>query len=135
MATFVFDGIESDELIGGFGIMGGGAAGAEIDCYDPSLGTAPGALLLATSGPFSDGYLLAAEEVYETLPGLGGTENPRVRADIVLCPIEGGGAYFSVGSIAFSGSLSYNAYNNNVARMTGNVLHRFLRKEPIDSVI
>ncbi|KQV74368.1 hypothetical protein ASC61_04770 [Aeromicrobium sp. Root344] len=135
MAAFVFDGIASDELIGGFGIMGGGAAGAEIDCYDPSLGTAPGALLLATSGPFSDGYLLAAEEVYETLPGLGGTENPRVRADIVLCPIEGGGAYFSVGSIAFSGSLSYNAYDNNVARMTGNVLQRFLRKEPIDSVM
>lgn len=135
MAAFVFDGIGDDELIGDFGIMGGGAAGAEIDCYDPSLGTAPGALLLATSGPLSDGYLIAAEEVYETLPGLGGTEHPGVRADIVLCPVHGGGAYFSVGSIAFTGSLSHHSYDNNVARMTGNVLRRFLQKEPIDDVL
>jgi N,N-dimethylformamidase len=32
---------------------------------------------------------------------------------------------FSVGSIAWAGSLSHDGYRNNVARITGNVLRRF----------
>ena len=80
-------------------------------------------------------YLLAAEEVYESIPGIGGTEQPGVRADIVLCPLKGGGAFFSVGSIAYTGSLSHNKYDNNIARMTGNVLRRFLQPEPLDVVL
>jgi N,N-dimethylformamidase len=36
-----------------------------------------------------------------------------------------GGAMFSVGSISYVGSLSYNKYNNNVSRLTGNVLSAF----------
>ncbi|MNG19144.1 N,N-dimethylformamidase beta subunit [compost metagenome] len=115
--------------------MGGGAAGAEIDRYDPSLGAPPGALVLATSGPLSDAYLLAAEDVYESIPGIGGTEQSRVRADIVLCPLPGGGGVFSVGSIAYTGSLSHNRYDNNVARLTGNVLKRFLHPEALDVII
>ncbi|CAN7755933.1 hypothetical protein LJR245_006933 [Rhizobium leguminosarum] len=135
IARFVFEGIGVDEQIGAFGIMGGGAAGAEIDCYQPVLGSPPGALVIATSGPLSDAYLLAAEEVYESIPGIGGTEQPSVRSDIVLCPLHGGGAFFSVGSIAFTASLSHSGYDNNVARMTGNVLHRFLRPEPLDVTV
>ncbi len=134
LAAFAFKGIGADERIGDFGIMGGGAAGAEIDCYKPSLGTPPGALLLATSGPLSDAYLLAAEEIYETVPGVGGTENPEVRSDIILCPLVGGGALFSVGSIAYTGSLSHNKYDNNIARLTTNVVRRFLRPEPLDVI-
>lgn len=135
IARFVFEGIGADEQIGAFGIMGGGAAGAEIDCYQPALGSPPGALVIATSGPFSDAYLIAAEEIYETIPGIGGTDQPSVRSDIVLCPLHGGGAIFSVGSIAYTGALSHNGYDNNVARMTGNVLNRFLRPEPLDVVV
>lgn len=135
LAAFAFEGIGSDERIGDFGIMGGGAAGAEIDRYDPSLGAPPGALVLATSGPLSDAYLLAAEDVYESIPGIGGTEQSRVRADIVLCPLPGGGGVFSVGSIAYTGSLSHNRYDNNVARLTGNVLKRFLHPEALDVII
>jgi N,N-dimethylformamidase len=135
IASFVFEGIGADEQIGGFGIMGGGAAGAEVDCYQPVLGTPPQTLLLATSGPLSDAYLLAAEEVYESIPGIGGTEQPGVRADIVLCPLDGGGAFFSVGSIAYTGSLSHNKYDNNVSRMTSNVLRRFLQPEALDVVL
>jgi N,N-dimethylformamidase len=33
---------------------------------------------------------------------------------------------FSVGSIAWAGSLSHHAYRNNVSRITQNVLMRFL---------
>ncbi|MBJ8339449.1 hypothetical protein JGU71_11175 [Antrihabitans sp. YC3-6] len=134
-ATFVFDGLEPDEVIGDFGIMGGGAAGAEIDCYDPALGSPPGTLLLATSGGFTDAYLVASEEVYENLPGLGGSEHPYVRSDIVLGALDGGGGFFSVGSIAWTAALSHNGYENNVARITHNVLKRFLMKDALDQII
>ena len=36
-----------------------------------------------------------------------------------------GGAVFSVGSIAWAGSLSHDGYDNNVSRVTANVLRRF----------
>ena len=39
-----------------------------------------------------------------------------------------GGAVFSVGSITWCGSLSHNDYDNNVSRITENVLRRFWRK-------
>jgi N,N-dimethylformamidase len=134
LAQFVFEGIDPDERLGDFGFMGGGAAGAEIDCYDPNLGSPPDTLVLATSGPFSDGYLLAAEEIYESIPGIGGTEQASVRADIVLCPLASGGGMFSVGSIAYTAALSHNGYANNIARMTGNVLRRFLDPAPLNTI-
>ena len=42
----------------------------------------------------------------------------------------GGGAVFSVGSIAWCGSLSWNGYDNNVERVTRNVLTRFIDPKP-----
>lgn len=130
-ATFIFEGIGATELLGDFGIIGGGAAGSEIDFYNPSLGTPPDTLVLATSGPLSDTYLLVAEELYEQLPGLGGTEQPSVRSDVVYAALDGGGGFFSVGSIAWTGSLSHNGYDNNIARLTTNVLRRFQDAEPL----
>jgi len=88
-------------------------------------------LVLATSGPLSDTYLLVAEELYEQLPGLGGTEQPSVRSDVVYGALDSGGGFFSVGSIAWTGSLAYNAYENNIARVTTNVLRRFRDPEPL----
>ena len=41
-----------------------------------------------------------------------------------------GGAVFSTSSIAWAGALSHNDYNNNVARITRNVLERFLDPAP-----
>ena len=130
-AAFIFEGIGATELLGDFGIIGGGAAGSEIDFYNPSLGTPPDTLVLATSGPLSDTYLLVAEELYEQLPGLGGTEQPSVRSDVVYAALDGGGGFFSVGSIAWTGSLSHNGYDNNIARLTTNVLRRFRDDEPL----
>ena len=37
-----------------------------------------------------------------------------------------GGGVFSTGSITWAASLSHDGYQNNVARITGNVLRRFL---------
>ena len=131
-AAFIFDGVGDDEVIGDFGIAGGGAAGFEVDRYDLSLGTPPDALLIATSTPLSDNYNHCSEEIFETPPGLRGSEDPDVRSDIVYFRLAGGGAVFSTGSIAWTGALSHNGYDNNVARITGNVLRRFMSPEPLD---
>jgi N,N-dimethylformamidase len=123
-AAFVFEGVD-DEIIGDFGPMGG-AAGDELDRYDLELGTPPEAVVLASSrGRHSDLYQGAVEDAVEMSPGQGGQSNPRVRADLVLMPTPGGGAVFSVGSIAWCLSLSHNGDVNNVSRITANVLERF----------
>jgi N,N-dimethylformamidase len=41
-----------------------------------------------------------------------------------------GGAVFSTGSIAYAGSLSWNGFDNNVFRLTTNVLNRFKDATP-----
>ena len=45
---------------------------------------------------------------------------------MVLIDYPEDGAVFSVGSITWCACLAYNAYDNNVTEVTGNVLHRFL---------
>jgi N,N-dimethylformamidase len=126
-AAFIFEGIGPDEVIGDFGLMMGGAAGDEIDCVDPALGTPPGTLLLATSaGRHTNAYQLVVEEMLITTPGVGGAETDRVRADMVYFDTPNGGGVFSVGSINWCGSLPHNAYDNNVSRITENVLRHFL---------
>ena len=57
---------------------------------------------------------------------------PRVRAEIVYYETPNGGAVFSTGSISYCGSLSHNRYDNNVSRITENVLRRFAADQPIE---
>jgi N,N-dimethylformamidase len=124
--AFIFEGIDKDETIGDFGLVMGGAVGDEIDRYDLALGTPPETLRLATSeGQHTDCYQLVIEDVTQMTPGYGGTEHPDVRADMTYLDLPNGGAVFSVGSINWSGSLPHNGFDNNVARITGNVLRRF----------
>ena len=54
-----------------------------------------------------------------------------MHADLAFLEYPNGGAVFSTGSIAWSGSLSYNNYTNNVSRITENVLRRFSADAPI----
>ena len=128
-AAFIFEGIGEDEVIGNFGLKQGGAGGVEIDRADYSLGTPPHALVLATASGFSDHYqlIIEAESVGDYSRGRrrGGSQNPLVRSDLVYFEGPNGGGVFSVGSIAWCGSLSHNGYDNNVSRITGNVLNRF----------
>ncbi len=128
-AAFIMEGID-EEIIGDFGLIGGGAAGLELDRADRLLGTPPNALVLASSEDHTDIYLVVCEEILINYPGQGGQESPLVRADIVFYELASGGAVFSTSSIAWGGSLSHNNYDNNVARMTGNVLHRFMDPTP-----
>jgi N,N-dimethylformamidase len=129
--SFIFDGVDETRF-GEFGFMGGGAAGAELDRYDIELGSPPEALLLATSaGMHSDDYQQESADLMETPPTTGGTQNVAVRSDVVYVPLDSGGAVFSVGSIAWTGALSHNGYDNSIARITENVLRRFLSDETL----
>jgi len=128
-AAFVFEGV-ADEIIGDFGLIGDGAAGLELDRADRLLGTPPNALVLASSENHTDIYLVVCEEILINYPGQGGQESPLVRADMVFYETPAGGAVFSTSSIAWAGSLSHNGYDNNVSRITENVLKRFLDETP-----
>jgi N,N-dimethylformamidase len=93
------------------------------------LGTPPHALKLATSEEHTQQVLLVNEEFGVVPIALGGDQNERVRADIVFYETPSGGAVFSVGSISWCGSLPFNAFENNVSRITENVLRRFMAGE------
>ena len=129
-ASFIFEGIGEGEVIGDFGSRGGGAAGIETDRFDPSLGSPPHTLHLASATEFGDEYLLFSEDILFTFRGVTGSQCDLVRADMTFFETESGGAVFSVGSIAWTGSLAHNGFENNVARITGNVFARFLDPEP-----
>lgn len=128
-AAWIFAGVE-DELIGNFGILQGGAAGLEIDAVDNKLGTPPHALLLARSENHSNTYELVAEEVLVPHGATDAVINPDIHADMVFFETPGGGAVFSTGSIAYMGSLAWNKFDNNIARLTANVLNRFKDAAP-----
>jgi N,N-dimethylformamidase len=49
-----------------------------------------------------------------------------VKADLVFFETPKGGAVFSVSSISWAGSLAHQGYDNNVSRITENVVRRFL---------
>jgi N,N-dimethylformamidase len=129
--AFAFAGIGMDETIGNFGLIGGGAAGLEVDIADPALGTPPHALVVARSEALTDTYLLVNEEMPINTPDIMGTMNPRIRSDLVFFETGNGGAVFAFSSMAWSGSLAHNGYDNNVSRLTGNILSRFAADEPL----
>src|SRR3954454_18364646 len=128
--NWMFDGIGTDEKLGDFGLVGDGAAGLELDIYEPTLGTPPETLIAAASENHTDIYLEVLEELYFNVPGTGGSQDARVRADIVYFPAPNGGAVWSTSSIAFCGSLSHNDYDNNISKLTQNVLDRFASDQP-----
>jgi N,N-dimethylformamidase len=132
-AAFIFEGVGKDELIGDFGLVGGGASGLELDRADPLLGTPPHALVLASSEGHSDLYMVVCEEILVNAPNFTGSQSDLVRADLVFFEMPQGGAVFSTGSIAWIGSLSHNRYENNVSRITENVLRRFCDPTPFVS--
>jgi N,N-dimethylformamidase len=132
-AQFIFEDIGDDEVIGDFGFLGGGASGSEIDYVDPMLGTPKHALVVASSEGHSANTLIVPDEIGFHHVAMDGTLNPNVRADMTFFETPGGGAVFSVGSIAWGASLPCNQYDNNVSRLTGNVLKRFLADEPFSA--
>jgi N,N-dimethylformamidase len=130
-ASWIFDGVGEDELIGDFGLVLGAAGGAEIDRADVCLGTPPHALVLAQATGFTDMYQAALDDSLIHDSKQGGTQSALVRADMVYYETTAGGAVFTPGSISWCGSLSHANYDNNVSRITENVLRRFVDPRPI----
>ncbi len=128
--AWIFDGVQGD-VIGDFGLAGGGAAGVEIDRYDLTLGTPPHARILASSEQFSDNYPLVQEEIMYNHPGMGGTQHPGVRCDMVYFTTPRHGAVFSPSSIAWGQALPCKGFDNNVSRVMKNVLDAFVKAGPL----
>lgn len=126
--AWIFDGIEGDPF-GTEGLVMGGASGDELDRHDSALGSPPAEWIVATSQPHSSYYKGVLEDLLMLRDGLGGDQNPDVRSDVVCYPTAGGGAVFSVGSISWAGAMAFENFDNPVARMTSNVLRRFLDAE------
>ena len=129
-AHFIFEGIGDDEVIGDFGFLGGGASGSEIDTADPMLGTPVHTLVVASSQGHSANTYLVPDETGFHHSAMDGAQNPDIRADMTFFETPGGGAVFSVGSIAWAASLPHDGYDNNVARISENVVRRFLEPDP-----
>lgn len=125
--SWIFDGVSDADVIGDYGVCLGGAAGYEIDRHDPSLGSPDDSVVLMTSaGLHPDVYLRVVEDAEVTIADVTGSSSPDVRSDVVLRTYPGGGAVFSVGSCSWAGSLSHNGYDNDIYRLTDNVLSAFV---------
>ena len=128
-AAWILDGVP-DELIGTSG-LGGGAAGQEVDRWDPLLGSPEHAVILASATTFGPDMVRTKEEFEGSVAY--DTPDPYVRADMVFYETPSGGAVFSVGSISWFGALARNGYDNDVARITENVVRRFADPEPFEA--
>jgi N,N-dimethylformamidase len=58
--------------------------------------------------------------------------SPLVRADLVFFERPNGGAVFSTGSIAWCGALLDDDCDNDISRITQNVLRRFAAEGPVN---
>ena len=124
--AWIFEGVK-DELFGGYGFSGGGAAGFELDRLDHRLGSPLNTVVLASSeGHDRKNFVVVHEErlgLDTTIPGQ--TLEQLIRADMTYIEKPNGGAVFSVGSITYCGSLPHNKFDNDVSRLTFNVINRF----------
>ncbi len=129
-AAWVFEGID-DEIIGDFGVLGNGAAGIELDGVDESLGSPPDTIVLARSDGHSAYYMQSPDEIVFNHAAVTGDANRRVRADMIYYTLPSGAGVFATGSISWAASLGHNGYDNNVSRLTGNVLKTFEKDEAL----
>ena len=97
-----------------------------MDRIDFALGSPPHTLLLASASGYNKHYLPVIEDHLELQETVMREQFALVRADMVYFETSNGGAVFSAGAISWCGSLSHNGYDNNVSRITENVLRKFL---------
>jgi len=124
-AAWILEGI-NEEVLGNFGLSGGGAAGFELDRADIRLGTPENAVVIASSESHQPSFIAVLEDQLSQRNTVTGVPHDKlIRADITYFDTANGGAVFSVGSITFCGSLSHQDYKNSISRMVDNVLRRF----------
>ena len=122
--SWMFEGVPND-IFGEQG-FGGGASGDEIDRFDVRNGSPEGALVLATSTGHNDEFGIAIEDLNYPALDTVGTKTNLIRSDVVYYKTASGGSVFSVGSINWYCSLAWDDYENDVARLTSNVIKGFL---------
>lgn len=118
-----------EEKIGDFGLSGHGAAGFELDRVDYRLGTPRHAVVIAASEnhpPEAPWVLVPEEQLTHLMTWSGQPSKQLIRADMTFFETPNNGAVFSTGSITYCGSLPVNNFDNDVSRLTLNVLRRFL---------
>jgi N,N-dimethylformamidase len=126
--AWMFEGVSS-EKIGGFGFSGNGAAGFELDRADKKLGTPSHAVVMAQSEdhpPEAPWVLVPEEQLTHIMTTTGESHKQLIRADLTFFEAPNNGAVFSTGSITYCGSLPHNDFDNDISRLTENVLRRFL---------
>jgi len=125
--AWIFAGIE-EEVIGDYGLSGGGAAGFEMDRADHSLGTPENAVVLARAEHPPASFVAVPEELLSHLTTVSGDPVSEVmKAEMVYFDTPSGGAVFAAGSITFCGSLWQNgAFDGPVSRLLENVMRRFM---------
>ena len=137
-SKFIFEGVTEGRNFGAYGVdlQHPGAAGYEFDKADFDHGTPRHALILAKSNKIPG----LIEETSMSSIALIITQSPWQReetiteSNMVFFETNNGGAVFTTGSIARNGSLLHNDGDNDVARITGNVLRRFLNPAPFPPV-
>ena len=137
-AAFVFEGVSANvgDIFGEYGVdrVYGGAAGFEIDRYNPGNGAPRHTLHLATSDELKPKIedvkmgVLPLTILYHPSDG-----SIHAQADLVFFETPNGGAMFSTGSITWFSSTLENNFDNDVATITRNVIHRFLESAPLNS--
>lgn len=136
-AAWVFEGTREGEEFGDYGVdrVHGGAAGFEIDRYNPGNGVPRHALHLATSAELrpkiEDVKLNTLPLVISYHPSPG---DIWAAADLVFFETPNGGAMFSTGSITWFSSTLENGFDNDVARISRNVIDRFLDPAPFPRI-
>ena len=97
------DAAQPGRLLGERGLMGGGAAGHELDRADTRLGTPAHALIIGRAVLHEASYQPVNEERLDhTWPG---AREDIIRSDLTFFETPNGGAVFSAGSMNFIGAL------------------------------
>ena len=127
--AWMFQGIDGD-IIGDYGLSGGGAAGFELDRADFALGTPANTQILARSEDPPHSFVTVPEELLSHIATITGERpNELKRGEIIYFDTPSGGAVFAVGSITFCGSLwhpDHRDFTGPVSQLLENVLRRFL---------
>jgi N,N-dimethylformamidase len=125
-AAWILEGVGGD-IIGDFGLSGGGAAGFELDRADHRLGTPPNTIVVASLRADLDRFTLVPEEMLTT-PATAGEPRTRMhsRRHGDTSRRRTAGAVFSVGSITSCAACPTNNFDTATSRA-----HRRQRPETL----
>jgi N,N-dimethylformamidase len=119
--AWLFEGVDA-KTFGDTGSVLGGAAGYEVDCTNPHLGSPDDIVVLAIAEGFSEDYVGDPGKWFEQ--GAEGRQAQR-RAEMTFWRHPSGGAVFSASSVAWCGALPGPSADTDVGRITRNLLMHF----------